>query len=147
MKYLRDRFRAVLRLDDPPHTIALAFGLGVFVAFTPTIGLHTISCFLLAWAFRVSKLVTLTGSFLMNPWTMVPLYGFCLWLGIKMTGSTASAPAIAWNELTFMNAFGVIKPYLWPFVAGTISVGVLAAVLAYFLVRWAVVRYRAGEER
>ncbi len=142
MKYIRDRIRSILALDDPPDKLALAFSLGVFVAFTPTIGLHTLSCLFLAWIFRVSKMVTLTGSFINNPWTIVPLYGFCLWFGIKITGSTVSSPHIAWNEIRFSNVYFILKPFLWPFAAGTLALGVVASVISYFLFYWAATRYR-----
>ncbi len=142
MKYIKDRIRSLLALDDPPDKLALAFSLGVFVAFTPTIGLHTLSCLFLAWIFRVSKIVTVTGSFINNPWTIVPLYGFCLWFGIKITGGNASSPHIAWNEIGFSNAYLILKPFLWPFIAGTLVVGVAASVISYFLFYRAAIRYR-----
>lgn len=145
MKHIKERIRSILKLDDPPHKLALAFSLGVFVAFTPTIGLHMLSCLLLAWLFRVSKLVTLTASLVNNPWTVVPLYGFCLWFGIKITGSEVDAPQIAWNQLSISNVLSTMKPYLWPFVTGTLVIGIGAAVISYFIFYWAVVRYRKAE--
>lgn len=145
MKYIRDRIRSVFQLKDSPNKLASAFALGVFIAFTPTIGLHTISCLFLAWLFRFSKLVVLTAAFLNNPWTIVPLYGFCLWLGIKITGTMAATPDIAWQTLTFSSAYDVLRPYLWPFVVGTIVVGACAAVISYFLVYWVAVRYRQAK--
>lgn len=145
MKYVRDRIRSLFKLDDSPNQLASAFAVGVFIAFTPTIGLHTISCFLLAWMFRLSKLVVFTGAFVNNPWTMVPLYGFCLWFGMKITGDGVDVPVIAWNELTFRTAYDALAPYLWPFVAGTLVIGVVAAVIAYGVMYWAIVRYRKKE--
>ena len=142
MKYIRDRIRSILALNDPPDKLALAFSLGVFVAFTPTIGLHTLSGLFLAWIFRVSKMVTLTGSFINNPWTIVPLYGFCLWFGVKITGSNVSSPDIVWNKIGFSNAYLILKPFLWPFIAGTLVLGVAASVISYFLFYWAATRYR-----
>lgn len=143
MKYIRDRIRAVLELDDPPDRIALAAAIGIFIAFTPTLGLHTISCLLLAWAFRVSKFVALTSSLVMNPWTMVPLYSFCLWFGIRITGSEVAVPAIAWNELTFSGFFSVVRPYLWPLAAGTLFIGAVSALVSYVVVYRAVLRFRS----
>jgi len=145
--YIRDRIRAILRLKEPPHKLALAFALGVFVAFTPTIGLHLLTCLFLAWVFRVSRLVVITASFINNPWTTVPLYGFCIWLGIKITGEDR-VPTIAWNELNITNFYVVLKPYLWPFVVGTLAAGVVASILSYFLVYFmAKYRYRdAGRD-
>ncbi len=134
-----------MQLDDPPQKLALAFGLGVFIAFTPTIGLHLLSCLLVAWLFRLSKLVIITASLVMNPWTMIPLFGFCLWFGLVITGADVDPPQIAWNELGLMDLFTVIKPYLWPFVAGTLVVGAVGGILSYFGFYWLVVRYRRRE--
>jgi hypothetical protein len=145
MKYLKDRIRGIFKLGDSPNRLAAAFALGVFIAFTPTIGLHTICCLLFAWIFRLSKLVVFTAAFINNPWTIVPMYGFCLWFGTKITGTATTVPTIAWNQITFMNAYEMLAPYLWPFVAGTIVVGFIAAAVAYFVIYWAIVRYRKSE--
>jgi len=142
MRHIRDRIRSIFHLKDSPNRLASAFALGVFIAFSPTIGLHTISCLFFAWMFRLSKLVVLTGAFINNPWTIVPLYGFCLWLGIKITGSDIATPHIAWNDLTITNAYLILKPYLWPFTAGTIVVGAVAAIISYGIIYWAILRHR-----
>jgi uncharacterized protein (DUF2062 family) len=142
MKYVRDRIRSLFHLNDSPTKLATSFAVGVFIAFSPTIGLHTVSCLFIAWMFRLRKLVVFTAAFLNNPWTMVPLYGFCLWFGIKITGSMIETPDIAWQSLTFTSAYHILRPYLWPFVAGTVVLGAVAAVLSYFFIYWAVVRHR-----
>ena len=145
MRYVRDRIRGIFKLDDSPNQLAAAFATGIFIAFSPTLGLHTLTCLLIAWLFRLSKIVVLTAAFVNNPWTIVPMYGFCLWFGMKITGADAATPAIAWNELTLRSAYSVLAPYLWPFVAGTLVIGMFAAVLAYGVMYWAVVRYRKKE--
>jgi len=145
MKNIRDRIRGIFQLNDSPNQLALAFAVGVFIAFSPTIGLHTISVFFIAWIFRLNKLVVFTAAFVNNPWTMVPLYGFCLWFGIKITGTMTATPDIAWQALTFSSAYDILRPYLWPFVVGTVVAGVAAAITSYFFIYWAVVRYRRGK--
>ncbi len=144
MKYILERIRNIFRLDGSPHQLATAFAVGIFIAFSPTIGLHTVSCLLFAWAFRLSKLVVFTAAFINNPWTIVPMYSFCLWFGMKITGASIE-PAISWNEVTFWNIYELLTPYLWPFVAGTFVVGLVASAVAYFLIYWAVVRYRKSD--
>jgi hypothetical protein len=144
-KYLRDRIHGIMKLDDPPHKLALAFAIGVFTAFSPWLGLHIVSCFFFAWLFRVSKVVVLTGAFVNNPWTMVPMYAFCLWFGIKITGGTAEVPKIAWSTLGFRDLFSVLLPFLWPFVAGCLVTGAIVSVPTYFLVLWLIKRYRREE--
>jgi len=143
MKNISDRIRGIFHLNYSPNKLAAASAVGVFIAFSPTIRLHTISCLVLAWMFRLSKLVVFTTATIVNnPWTMVPLYGFCLWFGIKITGSMIETPDIAWQSLTFSSAYHILRPYLWPFVAGTVVAGTIAAILSYFFIYWAVVRYR-----
>jgi uncharacterized protein len=105
-----------------------------------------ITCLALGWIFRLNKLVILTASFINNPWTIVPLYGFCIWLGMKITGEDRAVPRIAWDQLSFENSYIVLKPYLWSYVAGTLIVGSVAAVISYFLFYWFIVRYRRVEK-
>jgi uncharacterized protein (DUF2062 family) len=141
-KYIRDRLHSIVKLDDPPHKLAFAFALGIFIAFSPWLGFHIISCLVFAWVFRVSKFVVLTASFVNNPWTIMPMYAFCIWLGIKITGAAVAVPHIAWNELTISTAYMILRPYLWSYLAGTLVVGAVAAVISYFLFYWAVIHYR-----
>ncbi|MDA8100699.1 MAG: DUF2062 domain-containing protein [Nitrospiraceae bacterium] len=144
-KYIRDRFHGILKLNDPPHKLALAAAIGVFIAFSPWLGLHIVSCIFFAWIFRVSKVVVLTATFVNNPWTMVPMYAFNLWLGVKLTGSDMVIPEISWREIGFRELFTILKPFLWPFVAGSLVAGLVAGLASYFLFFWAVTRYRKAD--
>ena len=143
--YIRERVREILKLDDPPHRLSLAFALGIFIAFSPWIGLHIVSAVLLAWLFRLNKVVVLTASFVNNPWTIVPMYAFCLWFGVKITRSGVQVPEIAWGSLGVRELYDLLFPFLWSFVAGTLVIGSTAAVLAYVVFYWAVRRYRREE--
>ena len=71
---LRDAFRRLMALDDPPERTALAFSIGVFIAFSPFLGLHTIMATVLAFMFRFNKIAIYTGTFVNNPFlTLVPI--------------------------------------------------------------------------
>ncbi len=139
--------RAIMRLDDSPNRLAFAFALGIFISFSPWLGFHIVSCILLAWLFRLNKVVVLTASFVNNPWTIVPMYAFCLWFGFKITGRNAAVPDIAWAELGFRDMLLILRPFLWPYIAGTIAVGLIAAFISYGVFFWGVRRYRRGESR
>ena len=136
-----------MKLDDSPHKLAAAFALGTLIAFSPWLGLHIVSCIVLAWLLRLNKVVVLTASFINNPWTIVPMYAFCLWFGFKITGRDAAIPHIAWSELNLTSAYMILKPYLWPFVTGTLAVGSVAALVSYGVIYWAVTRFRKQEKR
>ena len=71
---IRAAFRRLLAIDDPPERTALAFSIGVFIAFSPFLGLHTIMATALAFLFRFNKIAIYTGTFINNPFlTLVPI--------------------------------------------------------------------------
>jgi hypothetical protein len=71
---LRQSFRRLLAIDDPPERTALAFSVGVFIAFSPFLGLHTIMATALALIFRFNKIAIYAGTFVNNPFlTLVPI--------------------------------------------------------------------------
>ena len=147
IKKVKQQFKQLLHLNDTPHRIAIAFALGVYIAFSPLIGLHTGMVFLFAWLFRLNTIALLVGSLLNNPWTFGPIFGSCLWLGLKLygmefNGIKRTIPPIDWQQLTMMNFISQLKPYLIPFVLGTTLVGVIASVIAYFLANYLITQYR-----
>ena len=139
---IRDKLRQILKVKDTPHRIAIAFALGVFMGISPLLGLHTIGAFFIAWLLRLNRLVAVVGVYITNPWTIVPIYTFCIWIGASLTGLERIIPAINWNDVTFMVLMGELKHLIIPFLLGTTIVGSLSAIVSYFIIRWAVVRYR-----
>ena len=53
MRWLRRAGQILLHVEDSPPRVAAAFGLGVFIAFFPILGIHTGMALLLAVAFRL----------------------------------------------------------------------------------------------
>jgi uncharacterized protein (DUF2062 family) len=69
----RAAFRRLLAIDDPPERTALAFSIGVFIAFSPFLGLHTIIATALAFLFRFNKIAIYTGTSSTTLLTLVPI--------------------------------------------------------------------------
>jgi uncharacterized protein (DUF2062 family) len=141
MKFM-ERIRGILQVRDTPHRIALAFAFGVFLGMSPLIGLHTVSAFLIASLLNLNRLVALVGVYITNPWTIIPIYTFCIWVGARLVGITRILPAVDWSALSFMTMMSELKHLIIPFLVGTIVVGSVSAVVSYFIVHWAVVTYR-----
>lgn len=139
---LLDKFRSILQIRDTPHRIAMAFASGVFWGISPFLGLHTITAFGFAWIFRLNRLVAIVGVYVTNPWTIVPIYSFCIWIGAKMTGMQRILPDIDWAEITFLSFLDKLKILFWPFFIGTFTVAAVSSVVSYLIVYWVVVRYR-----
>ena len=51
----RHYLRRLLALDDTPERIALAFAVGVFLAFSPLLGLHTVLGLAIAFLFGLNR--------------------------------------------------------------------------------------------
>jgi uncharacterized protein (DUF2062 family) len=91
---LRSSFRRLLALDDPPERTALAFSVGVLIAFSPLLGLHTILATLLAFLFRFNKVAIYAGTFVNNPFlTLVPIIIVSYAVGAALLGRPLALPA------------------------------------------------------
>ena len=141
---VRRAFESFLHLDDTPRRIALAFGIGVYIAFHPLLGLHTVMALGIAFAFRLSRAAILAGCYVNNPWTLAPLYVAgtslgCLVLGVPMD----AIGEIEWdlgNRAFYHLLMVSLRPYLWPYVVGNTLLGIAAGIAGYFALRWALER-------
>ena len=140
---LRDRVLLLFSIKDTPHRISLAFALGVFIGISPLLGVHTILGILCAWLLGLNKLATITGVFVTNPWTIVPIYTFSTWVGARLLGIRKILPAIDWNHVTVSGLFTELRPLLMPFVVGSLLIGTVAAFLSYWIVKVILRRGRA----
>lgn len=131
--------RKILHAEGDPREIGLALGVGVFIAFFPIFGTHTILIFALSWLFRLSLVLVTIGAFLNNPFTMLPMYLFGLWVGFFIMG--VGDVHIAWHmDLDTLYAFA--KLYFIPFCVGNLAVGFAGGIIAYYFTVSRVKRYR-----
>ena len=126
----RALLRQVLHLQESPQRTALAFALGVFIAFSPAYGLHTLMVVLCTWLFGLNFLALLTGALVNNPWTIIPILGATYWTGALLLGRT-DQPSFDWHDLSFSGIYQQVLPYAVPFVLGGLVLSVLGALLSY----------------
>lgn len=125
------RLRRLVKRGETPEQTARAFAIGVFIAFTPTLGLHFISAAIVAWFFRLNFPALFAGAAVNNPLTIAPIYGFCIWVGLLLTGGSAPREPIDWT--LSWSLLDRLHPLLMQFLIGTLLVGSVAAVLGYGL--------------
>ncbi len=153
----RANFRRLLALNDPPERTALAFSIGVFIAFSPFLGLHTIAATLVALIFRFNKIAIFAGTFLNNPFlTLVPIiivsYALGAWLlghplhippeGIELIKNPRLLTAAYYREL-FGQSWYLIKP----FAIGSTSLSLVCPLIAYPLTLWILRAHRKRKQR
>ena len=153
----RATFRRLLAIDDPPERTALAFSIGVFIAFSPFLGLHTIAATLVAFLFRFNKIAIYAGTFLNNPFlTLVPIIIASYALGALLLGQPMRIPDEGieliknprlltgdyYREL-FGHSWHVIKP----FTIGATVLSVVCSVAAYPLTLWMLRAHRRRKEK
>ena len=148
----RSTFRRLLAIDDPPERTALAFSIGVFIAFCPFLGLHTILATFVAFVFRFNKIAIYAGTFINNPFlTLVPIIIGSYAIGAFILGRPLKIPDEGVEMLThpaifsgdyyrqiFIQSWTIIKP----FAVGAMVLSVVCSLLAYPLTLKALRAYR-----
>jgi uncharacterized protein (DUF2062 family) len=137
----RATLRRLLALDDPPERTALAFSIGVFIAFSPFLGLHTILATLIAFLFRLNKIAIYAGTFVNNPLlTLVPIIVASYAIGAFFLGRPLRIPAAGIELLKsphlltaayYRQLFREGWQIVWPFTIGGMVLSVVCSLIAY----------------
>ena len=139
MRWIARATQILQHVDGSPSRVAAAFGIGVFLAFSPLLGLHTALALAAALAFRLNKVAILTGAWINNPWTIAPIYSAGTLVGCALLGVAPVIPAgVDWSleGRAFYAALATtLRPLLWPFLIGNLVLGTVAGLVAFFLLR------------
>jgi uncharacterized protein (DUF2062 family) len=137
----RATFRRLLALDDPPERTALAFSIGIFIAFSPFLGLHTILATSIALLFRFNKIAIYTGTFVNNPpLTLVPIIVASYAIGALVLGRPLRIPPAGIDllrspHLLTADYYGKLFHEGWqivgPFAIGGTVLSVVCSLVAY----------------
>lgn len=143
---LRTKILGITSVNETPKKIAASFAIGIFIGMSPLLGLHTVLGIAAAWLFRLNKIITITGVYITNPWTIIPIYTFSTWFGAKLLGIKDIVPNINWNDMTPVYFINEMEPVLLPFVFGTTFFGILSAVIGYIIVYYAMIKKAAAKK-
>lgn len=131
------------------HSITKGFGAGIAISFVP-LPVHLLLVVLAAIGWRLNVAVAVAGSYLVNPFTVVPVYYAAYRLGAlllryKPQESFEFHPSWQWLE----HGLG---PAWKPFLFGCLVCGVVCGLLGrfgleYFWRIWAMRRYRQRQLR
>ncbi|MBN1943817.1 MAG: DUF2062 domain-containing protein [Phycisphaerae bacterium] len=140
----------VFSLDDTPHRLALGVAIGIFVTWTPTIGLQMVLTVALAWLLGANKLVGVPFVWLSNPATIIPVYGPNYLIGCWIL----DRPADGWHKvieaIRFQGGlyervtewYDVTRAIFWELWVGSLVVALVLGVMSYFTMYRMIVVYR-----
>lgn len=149
----RAAFRRLLAIDDPPERTALAFSIGIFIAFCPFLGLHTIMATIVAFVFRFNKVAIYAGTFINNPLlTLVPIIIGSYAVGAFLLGRPLRIPDEGLELLKnpriltgdyYRQIFIQSRYLVEPFALGGTVLSVVCSLLAYPITLRALRAYRS----
>jgi hypothetical protein len=147
-RWFHEHSLKLLAIRDTPEAIAGGVAIGVFMGFTPLIGLKTALTIFLAWLTRSNIIAAViaqaahdVGFFLM-PIIYVWEYSVGYWLLSQPHHWPTTLPKLKWEGISLHNWIvflcGVGKPLL---VGGLVCPAPFAPVL-FVLTKWLVARHR-----
>ncbi|MCP4354084.1 MAG: DUF2062 domain-containing protein [Proteobacteria bacterium] len=156
--WVRFIFLSLNRKPLSSHKIALGFAVGVFVSFTPYLGLHGLFAILIASILSASVFAALMGTLVGNPWTFPLIFKWTSKIGhiiLNQAHPTNSLevnlPPLVSFSLTdgFTMSFSLEKlfycldKYLLPMTVGGTLLGILFGLIFYFIIKCHINNYRA----
>jgi uncharacterized protein len=138
---MKDLLKKLLQIDDTPERTALAFSIGIFLGFSPFLGLHTLTGLAIAFLFRLNRVAVLLGVWTNTPWWLVPYYTVATWLGMwvvpfRIDWATLKGVFELGKERGFLSSdFWVLITSQWgllgSFVTGSLILALLLSLIAY----------------
>jgi len=147
----------LLRVNDTPERTAAAYALGVFMGFSPFLGLHTAVAIALAFPLRLNRVAVLLGVYSNLPWVIAPYYAFVTFMGgvimrvnppddlrdrLSDMFELSITSQVFWDEVVHL-----LRPLLWPYALGSLIGATVLAAVAYRMALLFVIRRRQFHQR
>ncbi len=140
---VRKWMESLLHIHDSPQRTALAFAVGVFIGFSPFLGLHTIIAIGVAFLFNLNRIAVLVGAYSNLPWFLAAWYALATAGGAWLLGTTLP-PGFGdrLGELFKLSLFHAgfwrrlveeMRPLFWPYFVGSTLGSTLLSVVAYWV--------------
>jgi uncharacterized protein len=136
---IRSWLEQLLHTHDTPHRTAAAYALGVFLAFSPMLGLHTVLGLGLAFLLRLNRVAVVLGVYTNLPWLVPAYYTVATIAGAAVLGvevppgavdtAMEAVSAASWGHLAGLAQ--ALAPLLWAYVLGSTAGAVLLAAVGY----------------
>lgn len=136
MKFSKNIFSKLLKLQDSSQKIAKSFAIGSFIGMIPIPGFQVVVALLVARIFNLNKKASCIAVFNTNLFTGLFIFSFNFWLGNKILNIS---PSFKFPEkLNFDFIFLILEAGSEVFISlivGGIIMGIVFALIAYPLVK------------
>ena len=106
---IRRTIKVLAGIGDSPKRTAFAFAVGVFLGFSPLIGLQTLVGLAAAFLFRLNRLAVVVGTLLNLPWLMPAYYAFAGYVGHQLIADRSSTPVEMQISTGRCGGHGILK--------------------------------------
>ena len=149
-----------MRIKDSASAIAVGVACGVFISFTPLMGLHIVLAVALAWILGGNIVASVIGTAVGNPLT----FPF-IWLATYRAGSwvigargareetATNFGAEVWRMISERSGglgealIGIGENFIWPMMVGGVPLGIVAAFAAYWLTKPTIVAFQEAQAK
>lgn len=134
------------RITASPHQIALGLSIGIFMGFSPFVGLHMVTAAVICLFSGASVLAAALGTMVCNPLSCPVMLIGDYKLGNLLFGDAGHLPDLSALDRGFLEILAnpieyaqlfwhVLEPVFFPLLAGGAVLGLVFAAPAYFLAR------------
>lgn len=132
----------LVKRESNPSRLAWSITLGIFLAFSPYVGLQTVLAFVLSYLLWANSAVVLIVLYTVsNPWTMIPIaafdYMFGHWLVESVLGWNLEQYNPSWmewvnNKISGITSYlGIESICFWCFMIGGNIIAITFAAASY----------------
>jgi uncharacterized protein len=136
LNYL-SKFKTMLKkiagLNEDTKKLSLSLSVGIAIGLSPFYGLHTLMSIAFGFLFKLNKVAVLASPWIVNPFTIVPIYGSGTAFGALILGYHKTHL----KDLNFGDSFIDLErlgvPFFKSFIVGNLIFSVVGGLLSYWI--------------
>jgi len=141
LKKIKNHFIEVIKVKKSPHSIALGFAIGTFIAIFPTLGLSLLLALIVIAIFpKINKFTLLAALVIWNPLVTTPIHILGYKLGTIIFGSI---PIVKFNIVVLDQFYNFSRR----FIVGILIISLIISIISYFIVKLIAKYYKNKNRR